>query len=241
MAKDNILFSVIGLLLGFIIGFFFANSVNQRGTQPRAQTASATAPAGNLPPDHPPLPSNSVADPAGAGGAAMPQVQETIEKARSEPNNFDAQMRAAAMYAQINRYDQALEYLLKANQLRPESYETIVALGDVNYDMDKYEEAEKWYTIALQKKPEDVNVRTDLATTFIKRTPPDYDRAIKEFRRSLDTNPNHEQTLHNLVIALTQKGDLKEAEATLNKLASVNPNTPDLDKLRSDIKAGTSK
>ena len=171
----------------------------------------------------------------------MPQVQETLEKARSEPNNYDAQMRAAAMYAQINRYDQALEFLLKANQLRPDSYETIVALGDVNYDLDKYDAAEKWYTVALQKKPDDVNVRTDLGTTFIKRTPPDFDRAVKEFRRSLEINPNHEQTLHNLVIALTQKGDLKEAEATLNKLESVNPNTPDLDKLRSDIKAGSSK
>ncbi|MGA9995071.1 MAG: tetratricopeptide repeat protein, partial [Pyrinomonadaceae bacterium] len=232
MSKDNILFSVIGVLLGFIIGFFFANSVNQRGTAPRAQAPTATQ-AGNLPPDHPPIASNAVADQGDSGGAGamMPQVQETLEKARNEPNNYDAQMRAAAMYAQINRYDQALEFLLKANQLRPDSYETIVALGDVNYDLDKYEAAEKWYTIALQKKPDDVNVRTDLGTTFIKRTPPDFDRAIKEFRRALEINPNHEQTLHNLVIALTQKGDFKEAESALNKLQSVNPNTPDLDKL----------
>lgn len=237
MSKDNVLFSIIGVLLGFIVGFFFASNVNQRGYTQRAQ-ASAAAPAGNLPPDHPPIASNGVADQGGAGGGAamMPQVQETLEKARNEPNNYEAQMKAAAMYAQINRYDQALEFLLKANQLRPDSYETIVALGDVNYDMDKYSEAEKWYTIALQKKPDDVNVRTDLGTTYIKRTPPDFDRAIKEFRRSLETNPNHEQSLHNLVIALTQKGDLKEAEAALNKLESVNPNTPDLDKLRSDIK-----
>ena len=31
MSKENILFSVVGVLLGFIVGFAFANTVNQRG------------------------------------------------------------------------------------------------------------------------------------------------------------------------------------------------------------------
>ena len=61
MNKENILFAVIGLLLGCIVGFVFANSVNQRGYEPKASTpASSKNP--NLPPDHPQIASNGVAD-----------------------------------------------------------------------------------------------------------------------------------------------------------------------------------
>ena len=40
---------------------------------------------------------------------------------------------------------------------------------------------------------------------FALRQPPDYDRAIAEFRRSLERDPRHEQTLQNLVFALTKQ------------------------------------
>ena len=67
------------------------------------------------------------------------------------------------------------------------------------------------------------------------REPADYDRAIKEFRQSLATDPNHEQTLQDIVVALTKKGSYDEADAALRKLAEVNPSNPSLTKLRSDL------
>ena len=78
-------------------------------------------------------------------------------------------------------------------------------LGNAYFDLEKYEEAEKWYTSALSKKDDDVNVRTDLGLTFIFRDKPNYDRAIQEFRRSLELDPNHPETLQNLTVAYTKK------------------------------------
>lgn len=234
MSKDNILYSIIGVLLGFIIGFFFANSVNQRGSVPSAQASSAgtmQSGAGSLPPDHPPLASNGVAD----QGRMQGPMQELIQQARNNPNDFDAQMKAADLYYKIDRYDDAVEFLMRANKLRPESYEAVVQLGNANFDARRYELAEKWYTAALLKNPNDVNVRTDLGLTFLFREPPDYDRAIKEFRGSLERDPNHEQSLQDLVVALTRKGDAKEAGTVLEKLAQVNPTSQALSKLRSDL------
>ncbi|MEJ7713883.1 MAG: tetratricopeptide repeat protein [Pyrinomonadaceae bacterium] len=72
-------------------------------------------------------------------------------------------------------------------------------------------------------KPNDVNVRTDLGLTFVFRKPEKYDRAIAEFRKSLEVNPKHEQTLQNLAFALAQKQDMTEAQAVLKKLEEVNP------------------
>jgi tetratricopeptide (TPR) repeat protein len=234
MSKDNILFSIIGVLLGFIIGFMFANNANQQGAKPRA--AAATASQGNLPPDHPQLPSNAVADqPGSQQQGAMPAVQAAIEKARNEPDNFEAQKQAGDMFYQIQRWDEAVDFWLKANKLKPDDYETIVHLGNAYFEAGKYELAEQWYTSALTKNPNDVGVRTDLGTTFMARTPPDFDRAIKEYRRSLEINPNHEQSLHNIVIAYTKKGQAKEAQEMIARLEKVNPNNPDLPRMRTQL------
>lgn len=230
MSKDNILFSVIGVLLGFIVGFVFANSYNQKSYAPAPATASQTS---GLPPDHPAVTSNGAADQQGMQAA----VQEAIQKARNEPDNFDAQVMAASYYYRIERYDEAMEFLMRANKLRPDDYQTVVRLGDVNFDAGRYEAAEKWYAAALAKKPDDVNVRTDLGTTFLARKPSDPDRAIKEYRRSLEIDPKHEKTLQNLFIAYKQKGDVKEAQAALDRLAQVNPNNEDLSQMRTELAA----
>jgi tetratricopeptide (TPR) repeat protein len=233
MTKENILFSIIGLLLGCIIGFIFANSVNQRGYEPRTNAMNPAGQNPNLPPDHPQLPMNGVADQEGMNAA----VTEAIQRARTEPNNFEAQVAAAQLYYRIQRYDEAIEFLLKANQLRPDDYATTVRLGDANFDAGHFETAEKWYTAALVKNPADVNVRTDLGLTFFLREPPDIERAIKEYRASLEREPKHEQTLQNLTAALIKKGDAQEAQTTLAALEGVNPSNEGIVKLRSDLAA----
>lgn len=225
MSKENILFVVIGLLGGLIIGFMFANSVNQRG----AATVAQTTPSGALPAGHPDVPG------AGPGGM-QPEVQAAIDQARKEPDNFEAQMKAAEFYYQIQRFDGALEFLKRANELKPDSREVIVNLANAYFDSGKYEDAEKWYASALAKKADDVDVRTDLGLTFIFRDKPNYDRAIQEFQRSLELNPSHPQTLQNLTVAYTKKGDSANANQTLAKLESFDPTNESIAKLREEIK-----
>lgn len=226
MNKDNLLFGIVGLLLGCIIGFVFANSVNRSGFAPAPGTATLNANSA-LPPGHPEV--------GGGSGGMQPEVQAAIEKAKAEPDNYDAQIKAAEMYYQIQRFDSAVEFLKRANQLKPDDYETMVNLGNAYFDAGKYEDAEKSYSAALVKKVSDVNVRTDLGLTFIFRQPPNYDRAIEEFQRSLAMDPNHIQTLQNLTVAYTKKGDAAKAKATLAQLESVDPGNSAISKLREDI------
>ena len=233
MTRENILFSIIGVLLGVIVGYVFATNLNQQaGVQraPAGRTIGAVAPDAELPENHPPLPDGAGADTAGADAAL-------IERAGTEPQNFEAQMQAAAAHYRNRRFDEAIKLLVHANQLRPDSYEAVVALGNANFDANRFEMAEKWYTAALAKNPKDINVRTDLGLTFLFREPQDVDRAIKEFRRALEIDPRHEQTLQNLIVALTKKGDFGAAETTLAKLQEVNPGNQSLTKLRTDLEA----
>ena len=236
MNKENILFGIIGLLLGLIVGFMFANSVNQ---QAMMTTAAVTAGGGmkqnsSLPPGHPEVP--------GGGGAASeqaansrPEVQAAVDKAKQNPNDFDEQIKAAEVYYQIGRYEGAIEYLRRANQIKTDDYETIVNLGNSYFDSSDYAEAEKWYTAALAKKADDVNARTDLGLTFIFRDQPNYDRAIQEFQRSLEVNPTHIQTLQNLTVAYTKKGDAAQAKQTLARLETADATNSAITKLRGEI------
>lgn len=158
MTRENLLFGIIGLLLGFIVGFMFASNMSQRQTL----QAGATQ---NLPQNHPQVQSGDSRNPQ----QIFADVQAAIGKARNEPKNFEAQVKAAELYYQIQRYDEAIKYLLKANQLQPDSYETIVALGQVNVDAQHYDQAEKWLKAALLKRPEDGKVLTSLTFALLQK------------------------------------------------------------------------
>ncbi len=226
MNKENVLFGVIGLLAGLIIGFMFANSINT-GSMPGTMPGSLSSNS-NMPADHPAIP-------GGPGGQMSPAIQQAIDQANKEPENFEAQLKAAEFYYQIQRYDGAIEFLTKANKLKPEDYNVIVHLGNAYFDSSQFGEAEKWYSAALAKNPDDVNVRTDLGLTFMFRAQPDHDRAIKEFTRSLEIDPNHKQTVQNLTVAYTKKGEAEKARELLAKLETLDPANTSLTQLRKDI------
>jgi len=162
MNRENLLFAIIGILFGFIVGFMSASVMSQK-------YVPATTTAGNnqgLPADHPPVGSQGTSvNPQ----AMQAEVTASIDKARKEPNNFDAQLKAAELYYQIQRYDQAIDFLLKANQLKPTDYRTVVVLGMVNLDAGHYDAAEKWYRAAMKIKQDDTMVLSGLAAATLQK------------------------------------------------------------------------
>ncbi len=230
MKKDNLMSAVLGLIVGLVVGFVFANSVNKTAPEkPAAATttaAASNAPAsGNpaLPADHPPLGTSSGDS---TGGAPLPQVTEAIEKAKQQPQNFEAQMTAADLYYQIQRYEEAAKFYEAANKLKPAETEPLIKAGNAHFDYENYLQAEKWYLLALEKEPKNINVRNDLGLTFFLRSPRDIDRAVKEYRASLAIDPNHEITLQNLALAYVENGDKASLQTTIEKLKTVNPKNP---------------
>lgn len=223
MNTEKLLFGLGGIVVGFVVGFMFANSVN-RSASVSSDVLSATnisaVSNSSLPPNHPPLSQDSRA----SQGGAVPEVTAAIEKARREPDNFEAQMTAGDLYYQIQRFEDAVKFYEKASRLRPEEAEPLVKLGNAYFDAEQYEQAERLYSAVLKKTPNEVNIRTDLGLTFYLRTPRDVDRAIKEFNAALAIQPDSEIALQNLALALIEKNDTANLQRTLDKLAQVNPN-----------------
>jgi tetratricopeptide (TPR) repeat protein len=226
ITKENILFCIVGLLGGLIIGFTFANSINQRQMTAQTTATGALNSTGNLPGGHPPT---------GGSDGSTEDIAVAIEKARAEPENFEAQIRAAELFYQIQRFDGAIEFLQKAAKIKPDDQVTLVNLGNAYFDSNRFEDAEKAYTSALAKKPDDLDVRADLGLTYVMRPKPDLDRAVKEFTAILAKNPSHSMALQNLAIAYTKKGDAKLANEAIAKLESADPTNASLGKLKEEV------
>lgn len=104
MTRENILFGVVGLLLGYVIAFHLVVHINQ------------TRPEAALPDGHPAL--------AGEGGSEAQRLDaaaDTAARAAEEsPKDFDAQLKAAMAYMDVGGFDEAADFLARANALRPD-------------------------------------------------------------------------------------------------------------------------
>lgn len=232
MSKQNVLFIFLGIIVGFVGGFSFANSVNRSEASgiTRTTAASVSAPAGNAPGGNHPA---TTVDGAAAQGGMQPDVQATIERAKSAPDDFEAQVKAAEMYYMIQRYEPSLTYLQRAHELRPDDYGVIVRLGNANFYLERYGESGDWYERAVTMRPTDVGARTDLGLSFYLRG--DLDRAITEYRRALELNDKHEEALQNLIVALRDRKNTDEARQMLARLEASHPQNESIVRLRESL------
>ncbi|MGH9767457.1 MAG: tetratricopeptide repeat protein [Blastocatellia bacterium] len=237
MNKPNYLYGIIGLLAGLLIGYVGTNSINQ-SHRPDGVANNSAANSKTLPPNHPPTDNSAGATsaPSGeSGGGPKAEGMDVIQQARKEPANFEAQMQAADMYKQINRPEGAIEFYDRAFKARPKDFKLLVALGDTNFDLKRYEEAERWYQLALKQNPDNATVRNDLGLSFYLRSPRDLDKAIAAYRDALKVDPRHEKALQNLTQALIDKGEKAAASDALQRLEQVNPSAKAIAQLRSQL------
>ena len=210
--QGKLFYGAGGLVIGLVLGFFAANSLN-RNAAVTATTATTTTPG-----------ASAIAGPNQPGGMQA-DVAQTLERAESEPENFVAQMKAGDMYAQIGRFDKAIEFYSKGVNLNPQNAPAQIVLANAYFDSAKFEEAEKHYSKALEIDPNNVNARTDLGATFVERSSPDYERAISEFKQALEVDPKSGPALYYLGIAHLRKGNRAEAEKALVELERNDPNS----------------
>jgi tetratricopeptide (TPR) repeat protein len=227
MNRENVLFAVVGLLLGYVIAFHLVVYVNQN--QPAAAAAQTGA---GLPADHPAV--------GGEGGAdrqrLLAEAEEAAGEARNEPDDFEAQRKAAEGFYRAGSFEDAIDFMTRANKLRPDDLDTVVGLGHVYSSAGRFEDAARWYTAALAKRPDDCDARSELALTFYMRKPSQPDKAIAELRRCLQSDPNHVHSLHNLAMMLMETKQFAESEATLARLEQTDPSYPQLPLLRDELR-----
>ncbi|MGE4053908.1 MAG: tetratricopeptide repeat protein [Vicinamibacterales bacterium] len=141
------------------------------------------------------------------------------------PPRNTAQQSAPASQGQPPAVDEAQASTLRsAAEREPANPTPRVQLGNLYFDAGQYAEAITWYTDALKLAPEDVNVSTDLGVSYYYSDQPD--RALEQFARSLEIDPNHTKTFLNLgIVRAFGKQDLEGAEEAWTRVIELAPDS----------------
>ena len=234
MNTNKYVIALIGLAIGFIISFFWTQSINKTSAGPGVVASG--------------MPSGAT---DGSGQQAMMgQVQQVLEKAKNSPTDFQAQVDAAKVFNQVGRKAETVEYLRKAYEVNAVEF---VRRGSTDlqgalpfiamyYDEQKnYDESDRWIRRALDAAPNDSEMRIELASAYLQRQPPQLDKAIQELLAELKSKPKDGHALGHLVEAYALKKDARAAEDALSRLKESEPTNQrisDLETLVADLKAG---
>lgn len=208
MNRDNLIFAVIGVLVGFITGYLMHEVIASK--QPprltpelRAQIAMPgedplAGPADNRVSDVAPGMGGDTAAsaPAAMGGPASAEVQELRARVEQNPNDADA----------------------------------VLQLANLNFDIRNWMRAEELYRQYLKLRPGDANVMTDLGISY--RESKKFDEALAQFDEAQKLAPDHWQSYYNEVVVLAF--DLKrfdDADRVLSELQRLQPGNPDVARL----------
>jgi tetratricopeptide (TPR) repeat protein len=113
-----------------------------------------------------------------------------------------------------------------------------VALGNIYFDAQRWEEARLSYEEAVETTPDDANVLTDLAVVYRNLGKPE--RALEILAQVIDIAPKHWQAVYNRVIVLHfdlhRHEEAIEALDELEALARENPQIPDVSGLAEQVR-----
>ncbi len=236
--------SVIAVIISFAGGFLVANALNKKELDilksENAQLNKSSEESGNQ---------NSQSD------LTADEINQRIGEADKNADNFQYQKNLGiALYRYASAKNDAAilqstaKILERAHKLNESDQDVAIALGDLNFDLGysvhsngNLDRAREIYQKVLKSNPQNSDVRTDLALTYFFNNPPDNKAAIAELNKSLQTKPDNQKSLQFLIQAYLRVENKAEAEIVREKLEKINPQTPSLNEIATQLTQDESK
>ncbi len=220
MNKDNLLFTLLGLVLGFVTGWLMFEKIALRQPPRLTQDQLAAVMSGQAVPG----PNSAPAAPTGVpGGTAGNGGQQAGMPQQPGPGQIDTS-KLDALQAQL--------------QQKPNDPDLILAVANASFDIASqagrapfvWQQARDHYLQYLSLKDPSPDVLSDLGVTY--RELGQFDDALKTFQQAEKMAPEHWQSRYNQVIVLAL--DLKQfdkAQTILDDLKKAHPDNPDIQQL----------
>ena len=153
MNRDNLLFATLGVLAGFISGYFVHEVVAVRQPPPLAvlQAAQAAAMGGSPHAAGAPPGAGGTAPAApAAGGPAMAEIERLKQQIESNPEDADAILQLANLNYDIRNWARARDLYLRWLELRPADPGVLTDLGVAYRGLGEFDEAMQRFDAAQQ-------------------------------------------------------------------------------------------
>lgn len=210
MNKDHVLFLVIGLLGGFLLGYVGHEVMASRQPAP-ARIAAANGGDGGA--------GAGMAPPFAAGGG-MPGGGAPGAGPGAAPGAGPAMEQVQQLRAYVEK--------------NPNDAKAVRDLANLNYDIGNWQRAAELYEQYLKLVPGEVDVMTDLGACL--RNMGKSAEALAVLQRAISQSPEHWQARYNEVLVLGfDLGRLDQAAVAVAELRKLQPANPEVVRLAEEI------
>lgn len=185
--RTNAALTIIGLTLGLMIGFKIANYQHRReqGLALQQSVAQATSGQGGAQSVNSSSSQNLTPE---QRNQMINEVRAVIDKAKSNPNDVEAQLDAAAQFIQISRPEEALPFLETARRAKPNDARTLAGFGVAYSMLGRFDEAINVSKQARALDPQNPRLTLLLAGAYIqsRQNLDEAERLLKEIEPVMD-------------------------------------------------------
>lgn len=230
--------AILGIIISFFGGFYLANTLN--GTEMNRLRAENEQLKKGVSPN-PQNDSDTTLTDA--------EIRQRIAEADQNPGNitFQRNLGLALLNYAISKQNpdliaESARLLQRAYDAAPKDFDVTVALGTAFYDIASmknepagFTKAREYYAKALEQKPDNASVRADYGSTYVFAPTPDFEKGGAEIQKALQQDPKNQRALMLMTQTLIKQNKTTEAEKYLARLKEINPQTPSLAELSSQM------
>ena len=171
MNRKQAVIGIVGIVIGFILGFFVAKGV----TAPVPPGADAQANA--LPKDHP-------------SPEVMAQIEQLTNLAKQNPQDRETRLKLANFFYDMGRFDAAIPWYEEAFALDPSDVLVSTDLGTSYLYVGNVAKALDQYQQSLKIDPDHAQTLQNLGIAYF--TTGEYQKAIDIWEHLLQVHPDYE-------------------------------------------------
>src|SRR6266568_808238 len=143
----------------------------------------------------------------------------------AKPRHLDANYLLGTLYAEVDDFEKAKQYLTRAAQIDPRSPMVQVNLGNVYRRLGNPDLAIKCFTRARQLMPTLSEAHLGLGSSQMELGE-DFDKVMDSFNRALALTPDVPEIYHAIGMLLDRYGNVDDALKMFETARDLNPNLP---------------
>lgn len=221
MNRDNALFMLMGLVLGFVLAYPVFETMSKRQPALRQPGAGVAGTAG-------------AAAAGGAGGPAVEQIRQLRAYVEANPTDAQAVLALANLNLQIQDRIRARTLYEQYLELQPDDRQAMLILANLYFDTQEFSRARELYETHLEGDPDNPDVITDLGVCYRNMGEPE--RALEFFLRAQELQPGHWISLYNQAVVLAfDLARYDAAQEVVTQLESLQPGNANVANLAAEI------
>lgn len=173
MKNRHIAFGIVGLLVGFVLGFFVSEASRRGNPVPQQQAASQEQ--GQLPEGHPPI-------------DIAKRIQELEQHIQEQPDHVDAKIQLGNLLYDVQRFGEAIPWYEKALQQAPNNINVNNDLATCYFATGNREKAFALLEKSLEMEADHPVALQNLGWFYFQSN--NYAEAIKNWERLIAVHPD---------------------------------------------------